>query len=172
MRQGSKDARTRAKFAWNENENRKTNYNNLKTKNSYLFHGTLDTSLSGVWSKGIKEPTHQAPRGLIVGIGRTAYHIPCSWTPKTRYTRFVEPLIYVKGLSRHKTPLEKFLWKVISICYTGISSQMNIPTLAACEQAPGRLHGVCEPIFKTQVFWVCSMWVRDKNKNLNRNKSI
>ena len=53
-----------------------------------LFHGTLDTSLSGVWVQG-KEANHPSPEGLDC--------LPLAREPTTRPTR-------VKSLSRHKPP--------------------------------------------------------------------
>ena len=56
--------------------------------NGYLFHGTLDTSLSGVWMVG-KEANHSSPEGLVC--------LPLAREPTTLPTR-------VKSLSRHKPP--------------------------------------------------------------------
>ena len=42
-----------------------------------LFHGTLDTSLSGVWVIG-KEANPPAPRGCLFAFGSRAYHTPYS----------------------------------------------------------------------------------------------
>ena len=36
---------------------------NLKNYNGYLFHGTLDTSFSGVWGNGKEPPKKNKPRG-------------------------------------------------------------------------------------------------------------
>ena len=62
--------------------------NNNLTPNGYLFHGTLDTSLSGVWVIG-KETNHPSPEGLDC--------LPLTEQPITLPAR-------VKSLSRHKTP--------------------------------------------------------------------
>ena len=55
-----------------------------------LFHGTLDTSLSGVWVQG-KEANHPAPRGFLFACG----------------TQPTTPPTHVKSLSRHKAVSEK-----------------------------------------------------------------